>query len=853
MERGEDGVKSQIPDEMPACNRCGLEVAFSLGGIMKNMKKRVALFIVSMVVVFVAGVLVQSSRPVPNRSRVPAVGLQASAMAGSLRSSAEMVSAVSKQRIVTAYGKLPLSFEANRGRTDSRVKFLSRGPGYSLFLTGSEMVVAFRPGGHDSGRAGQIGLAPRTRAPDVDEKTAAAPSVLRMRLAGANPAARVEGIDELPAKSNYFIGNDPAKWRTNVPHYAKVRYRDVYPGVDLVYYGNQQQVEHDFVVAPGADPKQIHFAVTGAERMEVSATGDLVMQLADYEVRLQKPVIYQEAGGLRKDSSARTTVSGEYALRADNSIGFTIGAYDSRKMLVIDPVLEYSTYLGGNGQHPTSAIAVDADGSAYLGGFTGFNLPPALDYPTTEDALQPTAPHVDHPVVVVSKLNPEGTSLVYSTYLGGSGDDRAYGLAVDREGNAHVVGRTTSRDFPTKNAVQPEHGTGTWNAFVAKLNPDGSALRYSTYLGGSVFDQAWSVAVDRAGSAYILGWTNSSDFPTRNPLQDLTTPICDHFPFGPDAIPPGSRCLNAFVTKLSRAGSELVYSTYLGGSGNVEMRGSQIAVDIHGNAYLAGGTESRDFPTTPSAAQPVSTKKRDRPDLLDAFVAKLNPTGSALVYSTYLGASGSDNAHGIAVDAAGNAYVAGETKSPDFPTTRGAFQTTFGGGTCGTQYCSDGFVAKLNREGSRLIYSTFLGGKGTDLAGSIAVDLAGNAYVAGFTESTDFPTKNALQPSLAGPSDAFVVKLNRSGSAVYSTYLGGRGGATVNGSIAVDADGNAFVCGTTRSKEFPTTEDAFQPTLVGNFGNFFVTKIGCEHRDEGEGECQAMGSMPGRPTKPPTR
>ncbi len=807
------------------------------------MKKPAALFVVGVVVVFIGGVLVRSSRPVPNRSRVPAAARWTSGMGGWLRgSSAEMVSAVSKQRVVAAYGRLPLSFEANRGQTAAQVKFLSRGSGYSLFLTGTETVLALSRG-HDSERARRTGLAPRSRVPEIEEKPAAATSVLRMKLAGANAAAQVEGIDELPGKTNYFIGNDPAKWRTNVPHYAKVRYRGVYPGVDLVYYGNQQQVEHDFIISPAADPSAIRLSFQGAEKLSVDARGDLVLTAEQGEVRLQKPVIYQEVGGVRRE------VAGGYKVEG-SQVSFQVAPYDASQALVIDPVLVYSTYLGGSDFEVAQGIAVDSAGSAYIVGWAR-----SRDFPT-QNPLQPTHAGgdicVSHPNFVpapcfdvfVTKLTPQGNALVYSTYLGGSGQDRSYGIAVDSAGSAYIAGRTQSTDFPTQNNLQPaslkmSYGLGLWDGFVTKLNPQGNALVYSTYLGGSGFDfPIGGVAVDSAGNAYVTGMTNSPDFPTKNPLYGFNGAICNSFPFEAKGdIKPPAPCLDAFVTKINPEGSALVYSTYLGGSGHEEAW--SIAVDAQGNAYLRGFTTSTDFPTTDDAYQRTYGGGSS-----DAFVTKLNPQGSALVYSTYLGGSGDEDQgfHGIAVDSSGNAYVGGATNSTNFPTTPGALQTALGGGTCGSppRLCYDAFVAKLNPAGSQLVYSTYLGGSKDDFANHLALDSAGNVYVGGETNSLDFPTQNPLQPNFGGgPRDAFVAKLNPDGSAlVYSTYLGGSRVDSAYG-IAVDSTGNAYVAGPTDSTNFPT-KNAFQPNYKGGGTtppglanrNAFVTKIAAEANEK---------------------
>jgi hypothetical protein len=682
-----------------------------------------------------------------------------------------------QSRLAASYGKLPLSFELNAGQTDASVRFLSRGPGYALFLTGNDAVLSLEKRSH-----------PQTKTPQRP-KAISPPAAFRMSLAGANPNATVTGLDELPGKSNYFIGNDPAKWRTNVPTYAKVKYQNVYRGIDLVYYGNPQQLEYDFLVAPGADPKTISLDVAairassdGGRRtpLWIDANGDLVIPAGEDEVRLHKPVVYQAAEG-----AARHFVDGHYVLRGDNRVSFGVASYDPGKTLVIDPVLVYSTYLGGSGFDDGQGIAVDSAGSAYITGDTeSTNFPTASPLQAVFGGVQD---------VFVAKLNPAGTALVYSTYLGGSSENSGYGIAVDFSGNAYIAGVTSSTDFPTASPLQAvSGGAGSFDVFAAKLNPGGSALVYSTYLGGSNDDWGQGIAVDSSGNAYVTGYTYSPNFPTASPLQAVFGGVGD-----------------AFVAKLNPAGSALVYSTYLGGS-NVD-EGYGIAVDSSGNAYITGETESINFPTA-SPLQAVFG------GVQDAFVAKLNPAGSALVYSTYLGGGGYDAGYGIAVDSAGNAYVVGYTTSTNFPTAS-PLQPVNGGG-------ADAFVAKLNPSGSALVYSTYLGGSGGEFGLGIAVDSSGNAYVTGYTAATNFPTANPLQAfSGGGFTDAFVSKLNPGGSAlVYSTYLGGSDSDYGQG-IAVDSAGNAYVAGYTESPNFPTA-NPLQAFPGGDFNDAFVSKIG---------------------------
>jgi hypothetical protein len=769
---------------------------------------------------------------------------------------------------VASYYKLPLSFEANKGQTDARVHFLARGGGYTIFLAGDEAVLTLRKSSPSVSRLGKFGppgrLEPfglddphpvrwpsiggylkslwRSLIPDLSQMVpdpnagkrgvaggpeAQPPQVVRMRLLGGNAKGRVVGLDELPGRSNYICGNDPKKWRTSVPSYAQVKFEGVYSGVDLVYYGSQRQLEYDFVVAPGANPDQIKLSFTGADGMRVdAASGDLVLKVGDDEVRFQKPAVYQSAvapvfgtAGWEPDADLKVrstlgepnpepripnpdALSGAFVLASNNEVAFRVAGYDPRRALVIDPVLSYSTYLGGSGGDQGDGIAVDTAGNAYVTGYTmSTDFPTANPLQTNCDNCQAGSSGD----AFVAKLNPSGSALVYSTYLGGSDYDVPYGIAVNTAGNAYVTGWTGSTDFPTANPLQASI-KGVRNAFVTELNAGGSALLYSTYLGGSDNDVAYGIAVDTAGNAYVTGYTMSTDFPTANPLQG-TCGSCNGF-------------YTAFVAKLNPTGSALVYSTYLGGSGGDQ--GDGIAVDTAGNAYVTGWTASTDFPT----ANPLQTNcdNCQAGSSGDAFVAKINPTGSALVYSTFLGGSGPyDYGNGIAVDSAGNAYVTGETDSTDFPTAD-PLQASIKGLT-------NAFVTELNAGGSALLYSTYLGGSDYDAAYGIAVDTAGNAYVTGYTMSTDFPTANPLQGtcgSCNGFYTAFVAKLNPTGSAlVYSTYLGGSGGDQGDG-IAVDTAGNAYVTGWTASTDFPTAnplQTKCDNCQAGSSGDAFVAKI----------------------------
>ena len=583
------------------------------------------------------------------------------------------------------YGKLPLSFEPNQGQTDARVEFLARASGYTLFVTAEEAVFAGCDG-----------------------------SVERMKLLGANPKPRLDPLDKQPGISNYFIGNDPSKWRANIPNYGRVALRGVYPGIDLVFYGNERQLEYDWVIAPGANPKRIHVQWEGPSQVTKNASGDLVLSAALVQ---HKPVVLQEG----------KQIEGGYVVHG-REVAFDLATYDAKKPLVIDPVLVYSTYLGGSGQDEGYGIALDASGSVYVTRVTY-----SVNFPTT-----PAQGSFGLGGIIgdafVTKINAAGSAVLYSTYLGGFSKDSGTGITVDAAGNAYVTGYTGSTNFPTVNPLQMSNGGSLSNdAFVTKINAEGSALIYSTYLGGNLNDFGQGIAVDGVGNAYVTGYTLSANFPLRNPLQSS---------FGGGGVQRGGG--DAFVTKIDAAGSA-VYSTYLGGGGNDFAYG--IAVDGAGNAYVTGATDSIDFPT----ASPIQASWGG---FTDAFVTKINAAGSAFVYSTYLGGSGDDSGQGIAVDGIGNAYVTGNTSSTNFPTAD-PLQISNNAGFL------DVFVTKINPAGSALVYSTSLGGGSSDFGTVIAVNGAGTTYVTGYTFSANFPTSNPLQAANGGGfEDAFVLSIS---------------------------------------------------------------------------------------------
>lgn len=513
-----------------------------------------------------------------------------------------------KSRLVKDYGAQPLHFERHEGQAGTNATYIARGQGYVLLLSSDELTLTLKQGR----RAPSIGT-PGSRYAD----NAPAPGgTVRVRLSGADPKARITGLDPLPGRSNYFVGNDPTKWRTDVPHYAKVKLESAYPGIDLVFYGNGRQIEYDFVVAPGADPRQIRLAIDGVEKPALKPSGDLGLPLPHGELIFHAPHVYQMVDGIQHGVPARFVVA------ANGQVGFEVGNYDIARALVIDPVLSYSTYLGGSAPYFDNgdwgnAIAIDAAGNAYVAGYAA-----STGFPTTAGAFDRSGGYAGF----VAKFGPTG-ALIYSTYLGGSAwMTAAWGIAVDAAGNAYVVGETTNTDFPTtagalQSACAVGAAGGCSDAFVVKLNPTGSALLYSTYLGGpgdgTHFgdDHGRAIALDSAGNVYVTGRTRSNSFPVTASAFQRTY---------------AGGAGDVFVAKLNAAGSALVYSTYLGGTGGT-LWGDEpyaITVDSHGHAYVTGYTTSFDFPTTAGAFQPASAGDTD------VFITKLSADGSALVYST---------------------------------------------------------------------------------------------------------------------------------------------------------------------------------------------------------------------------
>jgi hypothetical protein len=661
--------------------------------------------------------------------------------------------------------RLPLHFEFNGGQSAPEVMFTARGRGYGLFLTATGAVLALP-------------------APAAPEKAQSIPAVVRMTFAGANPAPVVSGVDELPGKAHYFRGRDPKTWRANIPTYARVQYRDLYPGVNLVYYGNdEQQLEYDLLVEPGGNPKHIVLSFDGVEGLDLTPAGDLLLRAGGREIVQRKPVIYQQRG----DGSARQSVAGGYVLRDERHAAFDIGPYDTTKELVIDPVVTFASYLGGARRDGANRVAVDTSGNAYITGSTTSG-----DFPVTSGAI--SSESFDD--VFVTKVAGDGSALIYSVYLGGAGVDSGEAIAVDGAGRACLTGLTLSADFPIVDGVQSTFGGPAGDAFVARLSPAGDALLYSTYLGGGGIDIGRGIAIDLSGSMYVTGATRSTDFPVVNAFQPQLAGI--------------DPSVDAFVTKFSPDGGSLVYSTFLGGGESDS--GNAIAVNWRGQAHVAGVTASADFPTF----RPFqSTALRGTSE---AFVTKLARDGSSLVYSSNLGGDRLDNALDIVVDWLDRASVVGLTMSTDFPTMR-----PLKAGLSGTTDTFDAFVTTVSPAGATLMFSTYLGGTSRDEAHGVAVDFAANLYVIGRTFSTDFPVVDPVQAAPGGGMDTFVAKIEifpRRPRIVYATYFGGEGDDDPGG-VAVDLAGSAYVVGTTVSDGFPVV-NARQPLRAGDFDAYFA-------------------------------
>ncbi len=690
---------------------------------------------------------------------------------------------------------LPITFEKNIGQADSRARFLTRSASGTVFFTPTEATVLVRPTHHSNSH-------PNTPASVAQKQPA---QIVQIQFKNARPSTNLRGINQLSARSNYFIGNDRAQWKPDVPHFESICYQEIYPGIDLVFYGNQRHLEFDFQLSPGSNPQDIKLAFNGAQNLRLNSTGDLIITTQSGQLLQHKPVVYQAI------NSGKTFVDGSYIILPSGEVGVQVGDYSPEYPLIIDPILSYATYLGGTGYDQCNDIAVDSSGNIILTGYTT-----SLQFPVG-NPTQST--HFPTDEVFVTKLNPTGTTLIYSVYLGGTNTnssvtvDQGEAVAIDSTGNIYLTGETNSTDFPvTAGAIQPNlNGCCDSDVFITKLNAAGNQLLYSTYLGGDFGnEQGTDIAVDSAGAIYTVGFTNSLNFPVTPGAFQTTGGVAQN-----------GGIIDGFVAKINPATSSLVYGTYLGGSNADKIE--KMVLTSAGDVLLVGDTNSPNFPTKPGAYQPLPNGSCCN---YDAFVAKLNSNGTDLVFSTYLGgATGNDFGTGIGVDSTGSILVGGYTGSTDFPVTSGVIQPT--GGVNPVSGIYDGFVTRLNSSGSALAFSTYLGGSGTDQVLDLTVDSIGNAHMVGLTASPDFPLVDPLQPAFGGGAyDGFVAEIGSTGTTlVHSTYLGGSGNE-IPWSVFVDASHNAFVGGTTTSVNFPT-HTPYQASNQGGNDAFLVKISPC--------------------------
>lgn len=674
--------------------------------------------------------------------------------------------------VKSSYGKLPLSFIENIGQVDKSVSYYLKGKQGSVYFTKEAIVynLFFNKGSNHTERRLDETVAQKRMG--TSRRIS-----FSLRPAGANSKLELVSNNILPGRVNYFIGNDPNKWHTDVPIYREILYKDLYNGIDLKIYGTNNRMEYDFIVSPGADPGDIAIECEGVDGLKIDEKGDLLIETSLGNIRHLKPLIYQKIKG------ERHTVKGSFRL-TKNTFAFDIKNYNKDYPLIIDPLtMTYSTFLGGSELDQGESIAVDSAGNAYVVGITG-----STDFPT-KNAFEET--FSGDTSAFVTKINQSGDGLIYSTFIGGNAAVRAWDVAVDTSGSAYITGVTNSDNFPVKDAYQSQI-SGESDAFVIKLTPAGDSISFSTYLGGSLSDDGTSIAVDSSGNSYITGTTVSTNFPTANAYQSALKGVSD-----------------AYIAKLNSTGSGLIFSTYIGGS--LRDISYSIAIDSNGNAFITGETKSTDFPVKSSYQNELSGK-------IDAFVTKVSPSGNSISYSTFLGGEeGDDIANGIDVDDEGNAYIVGQTNSEDFP-VKNAYQQVKSG-------LIDAFITKIKPDGNSIVYSTFLGGGfGDEYGWDMTVDESGCVYVCGYTDSSDFPVKNELQGRAGIYKNAFVTKMNPEGdSLAFSTYIGGTAADQAAHGIAVDSHGSVYITGRTNSTDFPL-KDSFQSNYGGSW-DVFISKL----------------------------
>jgi hypothetical protein len=652
------------------------------------------------------------------------------------------------------FGRIPLYFIPNTGQFKEGALFHADTSLYTLWVTREGLV--FDRVKEVQSNTGD-GRSELEMGPCIDRLTG--PSgyehdISRLVFLEANQDPRITPVEITGHRVSYFTGDDRAGWETGITTSKAVLYRDLYPHIDLKVYGVQKEIEYDFVVKPGGEPSHIGFKYRDVLGTVIDKEGDLLVRTAFGELKHSRPVCYQEI------QDRRVEVEAEFREVGEDSYGFEVGDYDHDFDLVIDPmVIVYSTYLGGPGVEYRARIALDASGAIYLAGWTS-----SKKFPT----MNPLFPDLkSDPDVFITKISPDGTSLVFSTYLGGTRRDIVAGLCVDSTGDAYVAGITSSTDFPTQNSMQELNGDA--DTFITKIDASGAFLEYSTFLGGSDNDLARNLDVDPKGNAYVVGFTRSPDFPIKKPFQRKLR--------GPS---------DCYLAKLNPMGTAIVFATYIGGSDSDVPRG--VKVDAAGDVYVCGETFSKDFPTFKAFQKKLSGP-------IDVFVTKFNKKGRKLRYSTYLGGTADEKPIDMDVDAMGNAYVTGYTGSADFPLVKPLFDT-YGG-------VSDTFVAKFQPNGRKLLYSTFLGGKERDYGFAIAVAPDNTVYVAGYTESPKFPRKDALFKHYMGEVDVTLTQIAEDGqSLLFSTYLGGSD-FDWGEAMVIDPLGGVYLSGGTMSTDFP--------------------------------------------------